>query len=84
MTEIMNCPCCGGTASLECRDTHRDTRYRVSCDECLMMTDWMFDPDSARFTWNTRVEPEKTLEDLEKARAYLDKKIELMRMEMSQ
>lgn len=62
MIDLKPCPCCGGTASLESsgipiytvQNYTVHTRYRVTCDECLIMTDYTFEPSSAIDIWNRR------------------------------
>lgn len=55
MTCLAPCPCCGGKADLQTQVHSSGMCHRVACEECLLMTDWTYAPQTAVDTWNHRV-----------------------------
>ena len=61
MTELKNCPFCGGKAAMESMITVAEmvTRFRVRCTGkgCAIAIDWdNFNQDEAAMKWNRRAD----------------------------
>jgi hypothetical protein len=54
MSELLPCPCCGGTADI---DKQRGMAYSVGCEDCGLQTPYLFGIEQAVLAWNTRTKP---------------------------